>query len=60
MPSAELTLAEGLKGAGYATGIVGKWHLGDAPDTWPTRHGFDYWYGVPYSNDMDWVDEPTF
>ena len=53
-------MAEALRDVGYATGIVGKWHLGDAPDTLPTRHGFDYWYGVPYSNDMDWVDEPDF
>ncbi len=52
MPAEELTLAEGLKSAGYATGMFGKWHLGDAPEFLPTRHGFDYWYGVPYSNDM--------
>ena len=52
MPASELTLAEGLKSVGYATGIFGKWHLGDAPAFMPTRHGFDYWYGVPYSNDM--------
>ena len=52
MPDEELTLAEGLKSAGYATGMFGKWHLGDAPEFLPTRHGFDYWYGVPYSNDM--------
>jgi len=60
MPAEEHTLAEGLKEAGYATGMIGKWHLGDAPDTLPTRHGFDYWYGVPYSNDMDWTNEPDF
>ena len=60
VPAAELTLAEALKEKGYATGIIGKWHLGDAPDTYPTRHGFDYWYGIPYSNDMNWTDEPTF
>lgn len=53
MPAEELTLAEGLKSVGYATGIFGKWHLGDAPEFLPTRHGFDYWYGVPYSNDMN-------
>lgn len=57
-PDEEVILAEQLKKAGYATAIVGKWHLGDAPDTLPTRHGFDYWYGVPYSNDMDWTNEP--
>lgn len=60
MPQAERTLAEALREAGYATGIIGKWHLGDAPARLPTRHGFDYWYGVPYSNDMDWTNEPDF
>ena len=52
MPHEELTLAEGLKAMGYSTGMFGKWHLGDAKAFMPTRHGFDYWYGVPYSNDM--------
>lgn len=55
IPEENLTLAEGLKSAGYRTGIFGKWHLGDAPENYPTRHGFDYWYGVPYSNDMNRV-----
>jgi arylsulfatase A len=49
---AEITLAEVLKQAGYATGIVGKWHLGDQPEFLPTRQGFDEWFGLPYSNDM--------
>jgi len=53
IPSSLLTMAEALKGSGYRTGIFGKWHLGDAPDQFPTRHGFDYWYGIPYSNDMN-------
>jgi len=48
----EITLAESLKGLGYATGCVGKWHLGHLPPFLPTRHGFDYYYGIPYSNDM--------
>ena len=48
----ELTVAELLKQRGYATGIIGKWHLGDQPEFLPTRHGFDYYYGLPYSNDM--------
>jgi uncharacterized sulfatase len=60
MPHEERTLAEALKEEGYATGIVGKWHLGDAPEYLPTRHGFDYWYGLPYSNDMDWADGRNF
>ncbi len=60
MPAAEVTLAEALKAQGYATAIVGKWHLGDAPEVYPTRHGFDYWYGLPYSNDMEWVGVPAF
>lgn len=49
----EVTLAEMLKGVGYHTGIIGKWHLGHLPEYMPTRQGFDYYYGVPYSNDMD-------
>jgi len=49
---AEVTVAEALKAAGYATGIVGKWHLGDQPEFLPTRQGFDFWFGLPYSNDM--------
>lgn len=50
--SSETTLAEILKARGYATAIYGKWHLGDAPQFLPTRHGFDEWFGLPYSNDM--------
>jgi arylsulfatase A len=49
---AELTVAEILKPKGYATGLVGKWHLGDQPDFLPTRQGFDSYFGLPYSNDM--------
>jgi len=49
---AEWTLAEVLKTRGYATAIFGKWHLGDAPEFLPTRHGFDEYFGLPYSNDM--------
>ena len=48
----EITVAEVLKDAGYATAIVGKWHLGDQPEFLPTRQGFDFWFGLPYSNDM--------
>lgn len=48
----ELTVAESLKQCGYATACIGKWHLGHLPPFLPTRHGFDYYYGIPYSNDM--------
>ena len=48
----EVTVAELLKKQGYSTGIVGKWHLGDQPEFLPRKHGFDYYYGLPYSNDM--------
>jgi arylsulfatase A len=48
----ETTIAEILKGKGYATMCIGKWHLGDHPDFLPTKHGFDQYYGIPYSNDM--------
>jgi arylsulfatase A len=48
----ELTLPEALKSVGYATACIGKWHLGDQPDHLPTKHGFDYYFGIPYSNDM--------
>jgi arylsulfatase A len=47
----ELTLAEMLKESGYSTAIIGKWHLGHLPQFLPTRHGFDYWFGLPYPND---------
>ena len=48
----EITVAEVLKGAGYATAIVGKWHLGDQPEFLPNAQGFDLHFGLPYSNDM--------
>jgi arylsulfatase A len=53
----ELTLAEVLKSRGYATAIYGKWHLGHHPQFLPTRHGFDEYFGLPYSNDM-WPQHP--
>ena len=49
----EITLAEALKARGYATSCIGKWHLGHLPAYLPTRHGFDHYFGIPYSNDMD-------
>jgi len=48
----EITVAELLKEAGYATAIVGKWHLGDQPEFLPNKQGFDLHFGLPYSNDM--------
>ena len=54
----EVTVAELLKDSGYATKMIGKWHLGDAPEFLPHRHGFDSWFGIPYSNDM-WRYHPV-
>ena len=48
----EVTIAEVLKTQGYATTIIGKWHLGDQPEFLPTRQGFDSYLGIPYSDDM--------
>jgi arylsulfatase A-like enzyme len=48
----EVTIAEVLKQAGYATACIGKWHLGDQPEFLPTRQGFDHYFGIPYSDDM--------
>ncbi|HHW49088.1 MAG TPA: sulfatase [Clostridiaceae bacterium] len=48
----EVTIAKLLKNAGYKTMLIGKWHCGDQPEFLPTRHGFDHYYGLPYSNDM--------
>jgi arylsulfatase A-like enzyme len=48
----EFTVAERLKERGYATMCIGKWHLGDAPEFLPMKQGFDHYFGIPYSNDM--------
>ena len=48
----EVTIAEVLKQKGYATATIGKWHLGDQPEFLPTRQGFDFYFGLPYSNDL--------
>ena len=57
----EFTIAEGLKTKGYATAIYGKWHLGHKNKTLPVYHGFDEYFGIPYSNDMmpPWVQTET-
>lgn len=70
LPAGEITIAEVLKQKNYATAAIGKWHLGHLPQYLPTRQGFDYYYGIPYSNDMDFVpgsprywehtDDPNF
>lgn len=52
LPLSELTVAELLKPKGYQTAIIGKWHLGSQPGFLPTKQGFDYYFGIPYSNDM--------
>jgi arylsulfatase A-like enzyme len=48
----EETIADRLKQLGYATMCIGKWHVGDQPEFLPTRQGFDHYFGIPYSNDM--------
>ena len=53
LAASEITIAEFLRRAGYATAAVGKWHLGHLPQFLPTAHGFDTYWGIPYSNDMD-------
>ncbi|MRX63604.1 sulfatase-like hydrolase/transferase [Maribacter sp. RZ05] len=55
--SEETTIAEMLKTKGYKTAIFGKWHLGHYPEFMPNRHGFDEYFGIPYSNDM-WPYHP--
>jgi len=50
--SDEWTIGKALQQQGYATMLIGKWHCGDQPEFLPTRHGFDHYYGIPYSNDM--------
>ena len=52
LPQTEITIARALKQSGYATGCIGKWHLGHRAPYLPTSHGFDSYYGIPYSNDM--------
>jgi arylsulfatase A len=68
IPDSETTMAQMLKGAGYATMCVGKWHVGSAPGFLPTNRGFDEFYGIPYSIDqgtrplmhnLDIVEQPA-
>ena len=55
----EHTIADYLRESGYATYCVGKWHLGDQPEFLPTNNGFDHYFGIPYSNDMQRVSAET-
>ncbi|HXI90347.1 MAG TPA: sulfatase [Blastocatellia bacterium] len=68
LPQSETTVARALKGRGYATACIGKWHLGRVGPHRAIDHGFDYYFGIPYSNDMtptpimrndDVVEEPA-
>jgi arylsulfatase A-like enzyme len=52
LPTDETTIATALKARGYATACIGKWHLGHLAPHRPLDHGFDFYYGIPYSNDM--------
>ncbi len=60
IPAREITLAEQLKEVGYATACIGKWHLGHREQYLPTNNGFDYYFGIPYSNDMDHTGGPDY
>lgn len=53
LPATEVTMGAMLKTSGYATHAIGKWHLGHLPQFLPTSHGYDTYFGIPYSNDMD-------
>jgi arylsulfatase A-like enzyme len=55
LPASEVTIPELLKTRGYATAMMGKWHLGHRPEFQPERHGFDLYFGIPFSNDMEAV-----
>ncbi|MEX2381640.1 MAG: sulfatase [Opitutales bacterium] len=57
LPREEITMAEALKDEGYATALIGKWHLGSPPEHSPLHHGFETFFGLPYSNDMELVPE---
>ena len=60
LPDTEITLAEQLKKGGYKTACIGKWHLGHREQYLPVNHGFDYYYGIPYSNDMDRISDKGY
>ncbi len=60
LPQSEITIAKILKSNGYQTVAVGKWHLGDLSPYMPSDHGFDSYFGIPYSNDMDKIDTTNY
>ena len=61
LPVTEISLATMLSNAGYRTQMIGKWHCGDQPGFLPTNHGFEHYFGLPYSNDMGrQKDTPSF
>lgn len=60
LPASEITLAEQLKKVGYNTACIGKWHLGHKEQYLPTNNGFDYYFGIPYSNDMDHIGKTNY
>lgn len=60
LPQNEITIAEALKDNGYRTAAVGKWHLGHKKQYLPTNNGFESYYGIPYSNDMDKVEKTNY
>jgi arylsulfatase A len=57
LPQYEITIAKALKQKKYHTACIGKWHLGHLKGYQPLDHGFDYYYGIPYSNDMDRIED---
>lgn len=57
LPATEITIGRMLKDKGYRTHAIGKWHLGHKPQYLPTSHGYDSYFGIPYSNDMDAVKD---
>ena len=61
LPPDEVSIAKVLSDAGYATQMIGKWHCGDQEEFLPTNHGFDHYFGIPFSNDMGrQTNRPTF
>ena len=60
LPQSEITIAKALKGNGYHTAAIGKWHLGHLAPFLPTQHGFGSYFGIPYSNDMDKIEGKAY